>query len=94
MARKPKSPKSVDEPTPKEAALLDRYMRLSSRIEKIKGLYAEQDAITLALAELALGKRLKFKGYVIEAVDNFGEKNVSYRVAAVRRFELKVLRAT
>lgn len=56
---------------------------LMSTLEGYKKLYQRIDEITLAL------KDQDMEGTGLEVVDNFEQKNVVFRPAGVRRFELK-----
>lgn len=63
------------------AALLDK-------IESMKALYGQLDEITMKLVKSAGGaKALKANGIII--VNNFSDKNVVFRPAAVRLLELR-----
>lgn len=68
----------------KVEALVERAKEIQVYLDSVKPLYAELDEITVELA----GQRGLAK-YGCIVVDNFATKNTSYKVAAVKRFELK-----
>jgi len=72
--------------------LRDCLAKLEKKIEDSKQLYAERDEITLYLVGLGFAaaqiEKLEFK-----LVDNFSDKNVCYRAAFVRRWEVKIKEA-
>lgn len=71
---------------------LSEALRLQAEIEQAKKLYEELDRLVLEL-QAAGFERAKHHGLDIELVDNFAETNVAFRMAAVKRFELKVRKA-
>lgn len=72
--------------------LLKRLIDLTEALEARKALYEELEAVTLALQEQGF-QHAVFEGKDITLVDNFAEKNVQWRMAAVRRFEAKIKEA-
>jgi len=71
-----------------------KLIELTEEIERRKSLYDELEKLTLELKEAGFtsGEFKKYPGkeYALELVDNFSEKNVAWRMAAVRRWEIKV----
>ena len=63
--------------------LVKEALQVLEALDGAKELYKRMDEITLLLK----GKNLAGTG--LEMVDNFSEKNVVFRPAGVRRFELK-----
>ena len=64
-------------------ALLKEAKQLTRVLEERKVLYQRLDQLTLLLQNEDLSET----GWAI--IDNFAEKNVAFRIATVRRFELK-----
>lgn len=67
----------------KVTELATEAQNILSALEDVKALYSRLDEITMQLK----GQDLSCLGLVV--VDNFAEKNVVFRPAGVRRFELK-----
>jgi len=67
--------------------LVNQARILINRIEHLKGCYSRLDEVTLAL----MGEDLTGTG--LELVDNFAQKNVAWKAAGIRRFELKLVEA-
>lgn len=72
----------------KAARLSKRALEITGELERVKALYAELDAITLQLVEMGC-LAYDGKGWTVRITDNYESKNVVFRPAAVRRFELK-----
>lgn len=64
-------------------ALAKEASEIMDVLEAQKRLYARLDELTLALKDQEIGRL----GLMV--VDNFAQKNVAFRVAGVKRFELK-----
>lgn len=64
--------------------LSQRALKLMTKLEANKALYQELDEITVTIAKVGETGTPE-----LILVDNFAEKNVAFRPAAVRRFELK-----
>ncbi len=78
----PKNPKEI-------GVLVARARSIRQQLDEVKPLYNELDQITLALMNAQEALRRHGKQFGVELVDNFAEKNTAFRVAAIRRFELK-----
>lgn len=71
------------------ARKLKRAVEIHLDLEKVKPLYKELDEITLDLVKT--GKTdFESLGIKCQIVDNFLDKNTCYRMAFVKRFELKI----
>lgn len=69
--------------------LLARLIVVAAEIAKVKKLYEEQDRLTLGLREAEF-RSAEVDGILYTMTDNFADdKNVAYRIAFVRRFEVK-----
>lgn len=73
----------------KTKLLIERALKIQQELEHNKPLYKEMDEIIIQLA------REGFTGadlgnIQVELVDNFEEKNTCFKVAGVKRFDLKV----
>ena len=66
--------------------LVDKALDIMSRIEATKQLYKDLDELILLLKDVP-----NLEKYGVELRDNFAEKNVVFRPAGVRRFELRRL---
>lgn len=71
--------------------LLGKLAQIEERIEESKALYEARDQVTLELKELGF-TAVEHEGIEYRLTDNFAEKNVAYRVAFVRRWEITVKR--
>lgn len=69
--------------------LIERAIEIQAILEDVKSLYRELDDITLALIENDIF-HASHKGYEISVVDNFAIKNTVFRIARVKRYDLKV----
>ena len=68
---------------------LEQAVRLRSKIEDAKALYAELDEVVAELRKLGFKSGMcEWNNFTYEIRDNFAETNVAFRPAAVRRFEL------
>jgi len=65
---------------------LEKLIELTEALEARKALYDELDKVTLELREAGFHHAI-LHGKEITLRDNFSEKNVQWRMAAVRRFE-------
>lgn len=64
--------------------LILKAKRLQRKIDALKPLYAELEAVTDQL------RKAGFKaGHGLTLIDNFKNKNVAYRTTSIRRFELR-----
>lgn len=70
------------------AALLRQAMFIIDRIESNKTLYGQLDEITDKIRAAKI-KQKDLKKAGLRIVNNFWEKNVVFRPAAIRHFELK-----
>lgn len=68
---------------------LERLLTLTEEITKLKALYEEYDLIVLRLHSLGFTEA-ECGGKTLTLQDNFKEKNTAYRVAFVKRFDVKV----
>jgi hypothetical protein len=69
--------------------LIERALKIQQSLEQNKPLYQELDEIVLKLANEGFTSD-KFENVEVEIVDNFASKNTCFKVAGVKRFELKV----
>ncbi len=70
--------------------ILERLTQVKAAIDLTKKLYDEQDMLTAQLKELiGTDVEVSHGDTIFSIVDNFASKNVVFRPAAVRRFELK-----
>ncbi len=69
--------------------LLDKAIETQLQIDSVKDLYKEMDAIIDKLISSGF-ETLSYKGRVISLIDNFKNKNTCFRVAGIKRFELKI----
>lgn len=69
--------------------LIERALKIQQQLEENKPLYKEFDQIVMKLASEGFTHDT-LDNLEIEVVDNFADKNTSYKVAAVKRFDLKV----
>ena len=73
---------------------LKRALEIKTILDAQKPLYDELEAITLELVDTGLlvetGIPVMVEGCYFTVVDNFAVKNVVWKPAAVRRFELKI----
>jgi hypothetical protein len=74
----------------KLAQLFSAYLIVTEEIGRLKALYEQQDEIVLALKDLGFRETdYGDKSYTL--IDNFADrKNTAYRIAFVKRYELKV----
>ena len=77
--------------TDKKRKLLAKATRLKARIDAVKPLYQELDDIIDELLK-ANFRGVVTKTHLFRIVDNFALKNVCFRPAAIRRFELRITR--
>jgi hypothetical protein len=68
---------------------LRKVLELTEALEARKALYDELDKLTLELQSEGFVQAL-VDGNLITMQDNFSEKNVQWRMAAVRRYEIKI----
>jgi len=70
--------------------VVNRIAEVKSSLEAVKPLYDELDELTAELQELAeVNQTLATNdGRFVTLIDNFADKNVVYRPAAVRRFDV------
>lgn len=74
------------------AKMLFRLMYLRQKLEGVKKLYEEVDDLTLKImSSKKVPKTLELNGKKIDVavVDNFAEKNVVWRAAGVRRWDIR-----
>jgi len=70
-------------------AKLKRALSLLAEIELRKKLYEELDALVLELQSEGFTAGV-CEGFELELRDNFADTNTQWRMAAVKRYELKV----
>lgn len=70
-------------------ALLEKAISLGKQLEEMKKLYTEMDGVIHLLLKMGFTTH-KLNDFNITLKDNFAEKNVVFRPAGVRRFELKI----
>lgn len=77
----------------KAMEIVNRIAAIKSQLEAVKPLYEELDELTTDLGEVAeVNQTLATNdGRFVTLIDNFAEKNVVYRPAAVRRFDVELL---
>lgn len=68
----------------KLAALEKKALAIMRKLEATKKLYSQLEDVTLELERLGFDHGTK-----LYLFDNFSEKNVCFRPAAIRRFELR-----
>lgn len=71
-------------------ALVRRAIRLHRQIEELKDTYKKMDAVTEKLVEMGFKTAVEGR-YEVMLVDNFAEKNTSFKAVGIRRFELKIV---
>lgn len=76
----------------KTEQLLAKAIDLTRELELRKLAYDELDKVIAELKSLGFEHEV-FKGMDISLVDNFAATNTQWRMAAVKRFELKVKKA-
>lgn len=70
-------------------AILKRALIVQEALAKAKALYKEQDELTLKI--LSFGqKSWERHGHYFVLVDNFADSNTTFRVARIKRFDLKI----
>lgn len=68
-----------------------RLAEIEVMTQNLKPLYDEKERLTLALmAQVGLGTEVQEGDLIFSVIDNFATKNVMFRPAAVRRFDLEV----
>jgi hypothetical protein len=94
--KKKKKDKLVKSLVKENRAKAKRIEKLAARAVEIeiattalKQLYRELDDITMELIEMGISSAL-VGGYQITIADNFAEKNTAFRIARIKRFDLKV----
>jgi len=75
-----------------KSELAKRIIENEAKLAVAKAAYAERDALAEQAVAMGFKEHKTADGTVIVMVDNFAEKNVCFRPAAVRRFELKIER--
>ena len=73
-------------------AKLCQVLDLLEKLESVKPLYAELDALIVEMHSEGFQSEV-IDGMLIQLVDNFAEKNTVFRPAGVKRFEFKVKEA-
>lgn len=76
--------------TPSHYELLDKLVSVYSKIEESKLLYKEFDTLSDQFMQVFGSKEISHNGKVIFVKDNFANKNVVFKPAAVRRLEIVV----
>lgn len=66
-----------------------RVIQIQAELDLRKELYAEMDALALALQAEGF-EQLDLNGQRVTLVDNFLSKNTVFRPAGVKRFELEI----
>ncbi len=69
--------------------MIERVVEITAQLAEVKPLYKELDELTITLKDTKKDS-FQTKDYSLVLVDNFAGKNTNYRVAAVKRFELKI----
>lgn len=68
-----------------------RLSDIETALQTMKGLYEEKDRLTAQLMELVgPNTEVIYGDRIFKVIDNFASKNVVFRMAAVRRYELQV----
>ena len=76
---------------PTKEQIVKRLAEIEMMTQSMKGLYDEKEKLTLELMkQVGLGKEVQEGDLIFSVVDNFATKNVMFRPAAVRRFDLDV----
>lgn len=78
----------VDDSEIKKKDLIKRALELLVLLEQNKVLYKEMDQITLELLEMGVMQG-SYGKQQIALIDNFEDKNTAFRVARIKRFEIK-----
>lgn len=73
----------------KVTELLKRAVDIQKQLDAVKKLYGEMDEITTQLVEGGF-EMSELEQHKIMLVDNFKTKNTVFKVAGVKRFELKI----
>lgn len=82
---------NIDETQQKTDAVVQRLAEIESVLATVKKLYEEKEQLVLQLKEtVPVGQEVVYGDYIFSVVDNFTEKNVVFRPAAVRRYDLDV----
>lgn len=63
--------------------LIIEHENIMATLDTVKPLYRRQDEITLLL----IGQNIADSGWAV--VDNYADKNTCFKLAAIKRFELK-----
>jgi hypothetical protein len=75
----------------REGQISERLATLELMLATYKTLFEEKDRLTLELMDLiGTEKEVNVGDMILSVVDNFKEKNVVWRPAGVRRFDLNV----
>jgi hypothetical protein len=69
--------------------ILARVLELTKELEIRKALYDEVNMLTMQLQADGF-ENAELNGFTLELVDNFSKSNVSWRVAAVQHYEIKI----
>lgn len=81
----------TDSPIDVYQSVIKRLSDIESTLGLMKKLYEEKEELTLKLKDMiGTGVEVTHGDYVFKVNDNFAEKNVVFRPAAVRRFDLEV----
>lgn len=69
--------------------ILGRILEIQKELDVRKALYDEYDMLTVQLQAEGF-EHAEFDGFVMDLVDNFTKSNTVFRVAGVKRFEMKI----
>lgn len=73
----------------KTRQLIERALKIQQKLEENKPLYQELDEIVLKLANDGFTHDT-IDNVEVELVDNFATKNTCFKVAGVKRYDLKI----
>lgn len=71
---------------------LERIIDIQEELDVRKKLYDEYDKLVVALQADGFIEAI-IDGKELKLVDNYAEKNVCWRMAAIKRYELKIKKA-
>lgn len=74
---------------PENDPLLDQLLDVEAQLIEAKRLYSLRDVLLDQLLKKNF-KCLVYKGRNFQIVDNFSDRNVAFKTAGVKRFELKI----
>lgn len=69
---------------------LKRLVEINDELERMKILYKEmEDLVDRVVKDVGL-EQLQYQDRYIQVVDNFANKNLSWKATAFRRFDVKI----